>query len=98
MATRPPGPAARAAERPAARVAAVASVELAVLASDDPTLRGLWLTAPYLHDGSAPTLLDVLTTRNTAQRHGATAGLTAQQRADLVAYLLQIDDLEPAAQ
>lgn len=25
-----------------------------------PTLRWLWLSAPYLHDGSAPTLLDVL--------------------------------------
>src|SRR5690349_8463178 len=31
---------------------------------DTPTLKGVWDTAPYLHDGSAATLLDVLTTQN----------------------------------
>jgi cytochrome c peroxidase len=67
-------------------------------ALDTPTLRGLWSTAPYLHDGSAADLMDVLVTRNRQQRHGATAALTVQQREDLVAYLLQIDDLEPAPQ
>ena len=36
-------------------------------------------------------LLDVLTTRNRAGLHGATSGLTEQQRADLVQYLLQIE-------
>jgi hypothetical protein len=64
---------------------------------DTPTLRGLWETAPYLHDGSAATLLDVITTRNKKGKHGATNLLTPQQQDDLVAYLLQIDDLEPAA-
>jgi DNA-binding beta-propeller fold protein YncE/cytochrome c peroxidase len=63
---------------------------------DTPTLRGLWDTAPYLHDGSAATLHEVLTTRNAEDRHGVTSGLTAQERDQLVAYLLQIDDTEPA--
>jgi YVTN family beta-propeller protein len=59
---------------------------------DTPTLKGLWDTAPYLHDGSAATLLDVLTTANPAGRHGTTAGLNATQLSQLVAYLQQIDD------
>ncbi len=59
---------------------------------DTPTLKGLWDTAPYLHDGSAPTLLDVITTANPGDRHGSTSGLTAAQRTQLVAYLQQIDD------
>ena len=29
---------------------------------DTPTLRGLWATAPYLHDGTAETLEDVFVT------------------------------------
>jgi DNA-binding beta-propeller fold protein YncE len=64
---------------------------------DTPTLRGLWSTAPYLHDGSAASLLEVLTTKNPSGQHGATAALTPAQRNALVAYLLQIDDLEPGA-
>jgi PKD repeat protein len=61
---------------------------------DTPTLKGLWDTGPYLHDGSATTLLAVLTTANTQDRHGATSGLTDLQRQQLVAYMLQIDDAE----
>lgn len=60
---------------------------------DTPTLRGIWETAPYLHDGSAPTLLDVITTRNPNDQHGTTQDLTDQERADLVSYLLQIDNV-----
>jgi len=59
---------------------------------DTPTLRGIWDTGPYLHDGSATTLMDVLTTANTAGKHGTTAGLSVAQLNDLVAYLYQIDD------
>ena len=69
----------------------------ALTALDTPTLRGVWATAPYLHDGSAPTLLDVLTTANPTNAHGATSSLTATQLHQLVAYLNQIDDTEPAA-
>jgi len=52
-----------------------------------PTLVELWRTAPYLHDGSAATLRDVLTTRNKDDRHGHTSQLTKQQLDDLVEYL-----------
>src|SRR5690606_7711752 len=63
---------------------------------DTPTLLGIWQTAPYLHDGSAPTLHDVLTTRNPEGRHGATADLSEDELDALVAYLLQIDgDVPP---
>jgi len=63
---------------------------------DTPSLRGLWRTAPYLHDGSAATLEDVLTTANPDDRHGVTSGLTAAQRADLIAFLRGLDDVEAA--
>jgi hypothetical protein len=46
-------------------------------------LRGLALHAPYFHDGSAATLMDVVNHYNEARK----LGLTAQQRADLVEYL-----------
>jgi DNA-binding beta-propeller fold protein YncE len=61
---------------------------------DTPTLRGLWRTAPYLHDGSAATLRDVLTTRNAGDRHGTTSTLTPAELDDLELYLLTLDDLE----
>ena len=57
---------------------------------DTPTLIEGWRTAPYLHDGSAATFRDVLTTRNVDSRHGQTSQLTAQQIDDLVAYLLSL--------
>jgi DNA-binding beta-propeller fold protein YncE len=60
---------------------------------DTPTLRGIWETAPYLHDGSAPTLVDVITTRNPDDRHGVTSSLTETERQELVSYLLQIDNV-----
>jgi DNA-binding beta-propeller fold protein YncE/mono/diheme cytochrome c family protein len=57
---------------------------------DTPTLRELWRTAPYLHDGSAATIRDVLTTRNPKDEHGKTSQLTAQQIDDLAEYLLSL--------
>ena len=54
---------------------------------DTPTLRELYRTGPYLHDGRAATLEDVLTTFNKDDRHGLTAKLTKAQLADLVAFL-----------
>jgi MYXO-CTERM domain-containing protein len=62
---------------------------------DTPTLLGIWQTAPYLHDGSAPTLRDVLVTRNPDGLHGETASLSEQELAALEAYLLQIDHGTP---
>ena len=55
-----------------------------------PSLRNVTKTAPYLHDGSAPTLLDVLTTHNVMDQHGKTSHLTAAQLDDLVNYLLTL--------
>lgn len=57
---------------------------------DTPTLVELWRTAPYLHDGSAATLRDVLTTHNRDDQHGKTSQLTPQQMDDLVEYLLSL--------
>lgn len=59
---------------------------------DTPTLRGLWHSAPYLHDGSAATLRAVLVERNTQDRHGATSHLSDADVDDLIAYLLILDD------
>ncbi len=57
---------------------------------DTPTLRELWRTSPYLHDGSAATIRDVLTTRNPKDEHGKTSRLSAQQIDDLAEYLLSL--------
>ena len=59
-------------------------------AFDTPSLRGVWATAPYLHDGSAPTLRDVLTTNNPKDRHGKTSQLSATEIDDLVNFLLSL--------
>ncbi len=55
-----------------------------------PMLVELWRTAPYLHDGSAPTLRDVLTTRNTTHAFGDAHLLTPAELDDLIAYLLSL--------
>jgi YVTN family beta-propeller protein len=53
---------------------------------DVPTLLGLHATSPYLHDGSAPTLADVLANETHVGRR-----LTPIEVDDLVAFLLVID-------
>ncbi|MBK6687944.1 MAG: Ig-like domain-containing protein [Deltaproteobacteria bacterium] len=53
---------------------------------DTPTLRGLWDGAPYLHDGSAATLEQVL------DRHGPIPALAVSERAELLSYLLSLDN------
>ena len=55
-----------------------------------PPLAELWRSAPYLHDGSAATMRDVLTTKNAGDRHGHTSQLTSTQIDQLTAYLLQV--------
>ena len=78
-------------------LAAMLAAETVLLASglaagslDTPTLIEIWRTAPYLHDGSAGTLGDVLTTANPHDRHGKTSHLRSAQIDDLVAYLLSL--------
>jgi DNA-binding beta-propeller fold protein YncE len=66
-----------------------------LLGIDTPTLLGVWETPPYLHDGSAPTLRDVLTTKNPTDLHGYISALAPAQIDQLVAYLMQIDDETP---
>ncbi len=60
-------------------------------AFDTPSLRGVWHTAPYLHDGRAPTLRDVLTTHNPHDNHGHTSHLSESELQDLTAFLLSIE-------
>ncbi len=53
-----------------------------------PSLTGLWLRAPYMHDGRATTLADRFNDLSCGgDAHGSTAHLSQQQRADLVAFL-----------
>jgi YVTN family beta-propeller protein len=57
---------------------------------DPPTLRDVWATAPYLHDGSAATIADAV------QAHRAIT-LTATELANVSAYVQQIGDQEATA-
>lgn len=57
---------------------------------DTPTLVEVWRTSPYLHDGRARTLLEVLTDFNEGDRHGTTSRLNAQELQDLAAYVLSL--------
>jgi cytochrome c peroxidase len=57
---------------------------------DTPALIEGWRTAPYLHDGRAATMMDVLTTFNPGDRHGKTSNLNKQELDDLVEYLLSL--------
>ncbi len=57
---------------------------------DTPTLHELWRTAPYLHDGSAATIRDVVITRNPKDEHGKTSHLSPRDVDDLVEFLLSL--------
>jgi YVTN family beta-propeller protein len=59
-------------------------------AFDTPTLVEVWRTAPYLYQGQAATMEEVLTTFNPGDQHGTTSGLTPQEIADLAEYVLSI--------
>ncbi len=67
-----------------------------LLALDVPTLKDVWATAPYLHNGSAETLAEIFTKYNTNDGHGVTSTLSATQITQLEAYLKQIDGSESA--
>jgi mono/diheme cytochrome c family protein len=55
---------------------------------DTPTLIENWRTTPYLYDGRAATMMDVLKKHNPKDVHGKTSNLTDQQASDLVEYIL----------
>jgi len=59
-------------------------------AFDTPALVELWRTPPYLHDGSANTVREVLVEQNSGDKHGVTSKLAPAQIDDLVAYLLSL--------
>ncbi|MEG2464547.1 MAG: hypothetical protein RSB14_00775 [Kiritimatiellia bacterium] len=57
---------------------------------DVPTLCEVWRTAPYLYDGRARTMMDVLTTWNIEDMHGVTSDLSEQELKDLEIYILSL--------
>jgi DNA-binding beta-propeller fold protein YncE len=57
---------------------------------DTPTCVELWRTGPYLHDGGAVTLRQVLTTMNPDDKHGRTSHLDRDEIDALVEYLLSL--------
>ncbi|MFP4500916.1 MAG: cell surface protein [Candidatus Hydrogenedentota bacterium] len=57
---------------------------------DTPSLVEVWRTAPYLHDGRAATIRDVLTTCNPDDRHGKTSALAERALDALVEYVMSL--------
>ncbi len=57
---------------------------------DTPTLIEVWRTAPYLKDGRAATIMEVLTTFNPKDQHGHTSDLTEAELQDLATYVLSL--------
>ncbi|MBC8373726.1 MAG: c-type cytochrome, partial [Planctomycetes bacterium] len=58
---------------------------------DTPMLIEVWRTAPYLYDGRAVTMLDLLQPKNNPKdMHGATTKLTEKERSDLAEYILSL--------
>ena len=72
--------------------------ELLGPAFDTPSLRGIWHTAPYLHDGRAPSLYDVLVTYNPTDTHGRTTHLSEPELHDLVAFLRSVEGAKSRVQ
>ncbi|MBM4062823.1 MAG: hypothetical protein FJ265_17270 [Planctomycetes bacterium] len=54
---------------------------------DTPSLIDCYRTAPYLHDGRAPTLLSLFTEHNDGNGHGLTRGLSPIELDELVVFL-----------
>lgn len=57
---------------------------------DTPTLIELWRTAPYLHDGRANTVEEVLIEFNESGKHGNTSELSKEEINSLKEYLLSL--------
>ena len=58
-----------------------------VAALDTPSLRGVSESPPYLYDGRAETLREVLTAENREGRHGHTSALSDEELEALIAFL-----------
>jgi len=57
---------------------------------DTPTLVEIWRTGPYLHDGRAATIKEVVTKYNKDDRHGKTSSLSEREIHDLAEYVLTL--------
>jgi DNA-binding beta-propeller fold protein YncE len=57
---------------------------------DTPTLVELWCNPPYLHDGRAATLREVLVDHNANDRHGKVSQLSSAELDDLIEYLMSL--------
>lgn len=57
---------------------------------DTPTLVECWRSAPYLYDGRAQTMMDVLTTCNPHDTHGVTSKLSKDELEALAEYVLSL--------
>ena len=55
---------------------------------DTPTLVEIWRTAPYLYDGRAVTIEEVLTKYNPDDEHGQTSNLSDKEITDLANFVL----------
>lgn len=58
---------------------------------DTPTLRGLWQTAPYLHDGAAANILEVFDSVRAGDGHREFNDLTQDEKNHLLQYLLELE-------
>ncbi len=56
---------------------------------DTPTLRGVWQSAPYFHDGSAATLEEAIASHGAG---GVAVELTDEERRLIARFLLELDD------
>ncbi len=68
-------------------------LEKTLLGFDVPTLKGLWLSPPYMHDGTAKTLRDAIEYNSGVMAHSKNQ-ISESDMDDLVAYLMQLDDNE----
>ena len=57
---------------------------------DTPSLIEVWRSGPYLHDGRAATIRDVITTFNRDDQHGTTSKLTPKQIEELAEFVLSL--------
>jgi YVTN family beta-propeller protein len=57
---------------------------------DTPTLKEVWRTAPYLYNGSAVTMKEVLTKFNKNDKHGITSKMTEKEIEALEQYILSL--------
>jgi len=60
---------------------------------DTPSLKGLWQSAPYLHDGRSSTLMEIFTTYILDDKMGRTSPLSELELQQMVRYLQELDDV-----